>query len=110
MMKYFVCVILVLYCILVSTSAACASKEEASDCFFRSQNGGMTKIDVSKAISTYLPWYLRWGFKAFGGTERIMADCDENGDGVITRAESITSTTCLDTCDKRDNVISYLNC
>lgn len=92
------------------SALACTSKESAATCFFRGHGDSMTKSDLTNTVNTYLPFYLRWGFNAFGGVGRVMKDCDENKDGKITREEAIHSQSCMDTCEKRDNIISYLGC
>ena len=102
-------------CMLSSTLAEqCVDKQKAVDCFFKrgdfDGDNALSNSDLEKVAQNYLPWYLRIAFNTFGGTKAILEDCDLNKDNLITPDEALKSYKCLDTCDKRNNVISYMNC
>jgi Ca2+-binding EF-hand superfamily protein len=94
---------------------ACISKEEAIQCFYGvadSNNDGMvTKDELKKAIGDHLPWWQVKAFDFFGGTDRIVRDCDANQDGILTAAEAVTmSDTCLENCFKRTATAHVFDC
>ena len=94
---------------------SCHTKEQALDCFYKrgdfNHDGRISRHELTKAIDQYLPWYKRIPFKTFGGINRVMRDCDENGDSYLTRAEAIRlENSCLDTCFKKDSTIETFKC
>ena len=116
-MKFTVLFILVscLLCVNVCISVqGCPTKTETVDCFFDKGDydgdDGLSTGDLEKVVQNFLPWYIKIAFSTFGGVDQIMQDCDINGDGLISRDEAVASETCLETCDKRAQTISYLLC
>ena len=102
-------------CSLVVTINGCPSREAALDCFYmkadRNQDGRISLQELTQAIDHYLPWYKRIPFKTFGGVGRVMSDCDANGDGFLTKSESVlTADRCLESCFKRSSTMVTFNC
>lgn len=102
-------------CFLLAAVYGCPSREDALDCFYKksdtNHDGRISISELTHAIDHYLPWYKRIPFKTFGGVGRIMSDCDANGDGFLTKSESVlTKRSCLDSCFKRSSTMATFNC
>ena len=100
---------------LIVSAAACHTREEALDCFYKrgdyNHDGRISRHELVRVIDEYLPWYKRIPFKTFGGINRVMTDCDENGDLYLTKLEAENlKHSCLDTCFKRDSTIETFKC
>ena len=100
---------------LILSAHSCQSRESALECFYkkadRNHDGFISVSELEHAINHYLPWYERYPFKMFGGIEKILKDCDANGDRLLSKDESIlTEKTCLETCFKRSRTMSTFNC
>ena len=113
-MKY---VTLILFSVLYLFAAdACkVSKLDAADCLFSKgdydHDNQIGRGDIDKLTAEVLPWYLRWTFKAFGGTSQIMKECDRNGDGLIDSEEALeVETGCLEECDRRVKIVELMKC
>jgi Ca2+-binding EF-hand superfamily protein len=96
-------------------SIACPSKKQSIECFYNiadtNSDGRITENELSKVISEYLPWWQWKAFELFGGTKRVIRDCDENLDGILTEKEAYDmDKTCLDSCFKRSAVEHVFNC
>jgi len=105
---------LILFTILFQ-SFACPSRQDAISCFYNkcdlNHDNKIDKLELSKAIDTYLPWYQRIPFHMFGGIDQVLKDCDANKDNILTAEEAITlHSTCLNTCYKRKMTLSTFNC
>lgn len=100
---------------LLSADACKVSKVDAVDCFFgkadRNGDDRVSMKDLEYVAATALPWYLRWGFSALGGTSQIMKECDLNGDKQISSEEALeASAGCLSECDRRSKTVELLQC
>ena len=111
-MKYLFYLFIVLSLFAAALGNDCPTREKAVSCFFDKgdfdHDGAVSKSDLDKVATNYLPWYLRIPFSVFGGSDQILQDCDTNGDNLISRDEAQTSGTCLETCEKRQQVIQLL--
>ena len=116
-MKFTVLLFLLSFVLCVNNSIfvqGCPSKTEAVDCFLDKGDydgdGGLSTGELEKVAQNFLPWYIRIAFSTFGGVDQIMQDCDINTDGLISRDKAVASGTCLETCDKRAQTMTYLMC
>ena len=96
-------------------TTACISKQAAVDCFYNkadnNKDGTITRQELTKAINDHLPWWEVKAFEFFGGTERILRDCDANQDGILTPSEAMEmSDTCLENCFKRTATAHVFEC
>lgn len=96
-------------------STACISKELAVQCFYgladTNQDGMVELGELQKSIREHLPWWQTKAFDFFGGTDRIVRDCDANGDGILTPTEAMAMpATCLESCWKRAATAYLFNC
>ena len=94
---------------------SCPTREEALDCFYKigdkNHDGLVTEKELESALYEHLNWFEWGGFRLFGGMDRIMADCDSDGDRILTRqGADIKSKTCLETCFKRSKTIDVFGC
>lgn len=109
---HFISIVFCLTCAAVTANNECPSKQSSVDCFFSKgdfdNDGLLSKSDLDSVAANYLPWYLRIPFAVFGGSDQVLTDCDLNADGHITREEALTSGTCLETCEKRLQVVQLM--
>jgi hypothetical protein len=112
-MRQFFLTIFVLLTLSVCSNA-CPSKKEANDCFFKTADSNhdnqVSRSELEKSIYPRLGWFTRAAFKIFGGIDRILTDCDENKDGILTKEESMRMDNCLDSCFKRSKTFSTFEC
>ena len=113
-MKY-VTLILFSFLYLFAADACKVSKLDAADCLFSKgdydHDNKLSNRDLDTLTANVLPWYLRWTFTAFGGTSRIMKECDRNRDGFIDAYEALEiDKDCLENCDRREKIIDIMNC
>lgn len=95
--------------------AKCPTKEKALQCFYdmadRNGDGRISEKELSHAIYSRLRWWEKAGFAIFGGTSRVMDDCDLNGDGYLTMEEALQMPdTCMDTCSKKKSTVNLFKC
>jgi hypothetical protein len=99
--------------ILLALAQSCPSKKDAFQCIQRkldtNRDHQLDKNEISH-VSSYLWWWQRIPFETFGGTDKIMEDCDGNLDGVLTAEESLNMGSCLDSCFKIDHIFSVMGC
>lgn len=111
-MKYLFYSLLLLSLLAAASGNDCPTREKAVSCFFDKgdydHDGAVSKSDLDKVARDYLPWYLRIPFSVFGGSDQILQDCDLNSDNLISRDEAQNSATCLETCEKRQQVTQLL--
>ena len=101
--------------VMFGQADACISKQAAVNCFYSvadsNKDGTITRQELTKAIGDHLPWWQVKAFDFFGGTERILMDCDANKDGILTAAEAMEmSDTCLENCFKRTATAYVFQC
>jgi hypothetical protein len=99
---------------LVVNASSCPTKKQANDCFFNvadvNNDNEIDRKELENSIYSRLGWFTRNAFKIFGGVNRIIDDCDENNDSILTRDESMRMESCLDSCFKRSNTFSTFEC
>lgn len=107
--------VLLALCILATAQARCPDREKAMDCFYAvadtNHDGTITTHELRHAIESRLPWWKRVGFQVFGGLGRVLDDCDGNGDGRLTKEESLTLVnSCMETCSKKRDTVDLFKC
>ena len=101
--------------LLCQAYAKCPPREKAIDCFYEvadtNHDGFISRHELHKAISSRLPWWKNYAFNLFGGLDRIIKDCDLNGDKKLTKEESLQMTkTCMNSCYKKRNTYELFKC
>lgn len=96
-------------------AASCPPQHTALDCFYNvaDTNGDahVSRKELVVAIDSRLPWWKRTAFHLFGGIDKIFADCDANGDGLLTREDALARPdTCMESCFKRQATIDTFEC
>jgi len=100
---------------LVVSALSCPTREKALTCFYDKADlngdGRISLHEMRRAIDHYLPWYERIPFKTFGGINKVLSDCDANGDRYLTKDEARQmKNTCLNSCFKRSHTVSTFGC
>lgn len=100
---------------LVVSALSCPTREKALTCFYDKADlngdGRISRHEMRRAIDHYLPWWQRIPFKTFGGIDKVLSDCDANGDGYLTKDEARQlKNTCLNSCFKRSHTVSTFGC
>lgn len=103
------------FLIFVVRANACISKTMAVQCFYSvadtNNDGIVTKKELTTAITAHLPWWQVKAFDFFGGTDKILQDCDADKDGTLTASEAMEMTdTCLENCFKRTATAHVFDC
>ena len=95
-------------------SGTCPPRESTMRCFYAKADyngdGIVTRSELANKVFSALSWYEKVPFTVFGGIDRIMADCDVNGDGTLTVDESLDARKCMDSCFKRKHTTSKFKC
>lgn len=68
---------------------------------------GCSEKDMNKAIAK-LPKTMAWVINKADGPKAIMARCDLNGDGKITREEIYMESDCLNSCWKQIAIQTFM--
>jgi len=107
--------VLLALCILAAAQARCPDREKAMDCFYAVADSDHDDVistrELRHAIESRLPWWKRVGFQVFGGLGRVLDDCDGNGDGRLTKEESLTLVnSCMETCSKKRDTVDLFKC
>ena len=94
---------------------ACPDTHTAIDCFYEkadmNHDGQISKSELSNAIYSRLSWIERTAFKIFGGLDKIIHDCDQNKDEVLTKHEALLmSHTCMNSCFKKTKTMQLFKC
>jgi len=104
-------------CILLTAThtIACPTIETAVNCFYNKADTDhdhkITKHELQHAIYSRLSWLESSAFAVFGGVHRIMNDCDQNKDGILTKEEAFhMQNTCMNSCFKRSKTIQLFHC
>jgi hypothetical protein len=80
------------------------------------KDGKLSLREIDRAFQRRMPWYLRqlsW-ISSFITTkytaQRVIEDCDFDGDGEVSLAdyEALREITCLETCEKAEDIFNYL--
>ena len=104
----------ILFLVFLASTAACPDRTATMTCFYEkadaSRDGRITTSELTSAIDSRLSWFMRGAFHVFGGIGRIMDDCDENKDGILTLDESLHMDTCMDSCFKINHASEMFNC
>jgi hypothetical protein len=104
------------WALLSSTGEACwfQTRTAAADkvvAFCKKHNfpveKGCSKHDMNEAISK-LPKAMAWVIKKADGPAAIMARCDLDGDGKITKEEIYMESDCLNACWKQIAIVSFM--
>lgn len=106
---------LLLLVIVTNVSACPVSKIDAADCLFskadRDHDNFISQQDIDVVTAEVLPWYLKFAWSAFGGSSKIMTECDQNKDKKISSEEIMDTTKdCIVPCDRRQKIIELLHC
>lgn len=95
-------------------TAACPPRQQTMECFYKiadqNNDGVVTRTELKAALNSALHWYEKVPFKLFGGVAKIMKDCDENDDNVLSVEESMRMKTCMDSCFKRRHTVGHFGC
>lgn len=105
--------ILIIIILSLSQALSCPSKEQAFQCVQRTldtNNDNQLSFEELNKVYDYLWWWQKVPFKAFGGVEKIVEDCDGNGDGILTSDDYISMSSCLDSCFKIEQLYAVLKC
>ena len=100
---------------LTVCSTACPTKEFALDCFYdradANGDGRISRHELSTSIYSRLRWWEKAGFALFGGVQQIVNDCDDDGDGYLTKEEAYRMPrSCMETCYKRSTTVELFRC
>ena len=105
---------IILAAAVYSVEGSCPDRKSTMACFYKvadkNGDGVITRHELSKSVFHALAWYEKIPFQVFGGIDKIIKDCDVNGDGKLTLKESLTSKTCMDSCFKRRHTRDKFNC
>ena len=101
--------------ILFVSTIACPSTETAIQCFYdkadMNHDNKITKKELENAIYARLSWIESSAFTIFGGIDRILHDCDQNKDNILTIQEAgLMHKTCMNSCFKRTKTMSLFEC
>jgi hypothetical protein len=92
--------VLLALCIIAAAQARCPDRD-----------GVISTRELRHAIESHLPWWKRVAFQVFGGLGRVLDDCDGDGDGRLTKEESLALVgSCMETCSKKRDTVDLFQC